>query len=517
MAECDQELAAKAAEILRKWEPRTVQVNGRAVFPSCDWNEIGHDLGWGLFYPVFFNQALYSRETIGHYRTVFFEILHVSEDNIVWRLYAPSDPPRSVEQRMKLSENAFYGYFRQYNPDTVENLLRRLRLWAESAEPGGAKEAPAGVLVSRIEAKAGGEESTGNVHAEPQAGARHRGSHVLNERGVFIIHGRNHKVRDYVINILCRMGLDPIQWEKAKASLGTPHPYTMDVVLKGLQMGRAALVILTPDDLAQTREQWAQDAADRSPMGQPRLNVILEMGMALGRFEDRTVVLHVGRLRPISDWEGKQRIHFDGSDPSRDKLANALRKAGCEVVESDPPLWRTTEGEERFPVLLEVTDMEAALLLSNDGSRSPGLEVELQCQPGSLEQTERWVSACTLVSHTKGSKPHWFGSVTRSDGKGSEEFKRPRPFFRSLDFGSTKEAYFRVNMVTEIQNEAGAKVAEVDEDLGLVFTFYYNAFRVLIKPESHCRKGLRNDMVTRVVKSLQKIDGVELYTPRLSQ
>jgi hypothetical protein len=59
--------------------------------------------------------------------------------------------------------------------------------------------------------------------------------------------------------------------------------------------------------------------------------VLFEAGMAMGRFPDRTIIVEIGDLRPMSDTTGRHVIRMDNSIANRQELANRLRTAGCNV------------------------------------------------------------------------------------------------------------------------------------------------------------------------------------------
>jgi len=51
--------------------------------------------------------------------------------------------------------------------------------------------------------------------------------------------------------------------------------------------------------------------------------------MALGIDEDRTIIVEIGKLRAISDTEGRHVIRLTNSSEDRRSLVNRLKTAGC--------------------------------------------------------------------------------------------------------------------------------------------------------------------------------------------
>ncbi|MGW0239871.1 CATRA conflict system CASPASE/TPR repeat-associated protein [Micromonospora chalcea] len=155
-----------------------------------------------------------------------------------------------------------------------------------------------------------------------------------NLRDVFVIHGRDDQARRALWSFLQAIDLHPLDWEEVVQETGRPSPYMGEVLEKAFQTNQAAVVLMTPDDGAVLHESL-RDKGDRSfesqLTGQVRPNVLLEAGMALGLQRDRTVVIEIGRLRPVSDLAGINTIHFDGTVVSLHKIAQRLRAAGCAV------------------------------------------------------------------------------------------------------------------------------------------------------------------------------------------
>jgi hypothetical protein len=111
-------------------------------------------------------------------------------------------------------------------------------------------------------------------------------------------------------------------------------PYIGEVLEVAFAQAQAVLVIMTPDDEARLREPLltSDDEPFESQLnGLPRPNVIFEAGMALGLFPDRTVLVELGKLRPISDLSGRHVIRLKNSPQSKQQLANRLANAGCAV------------------------------------------------------------------------------------------------------------------------------------------------------------------------------------------
>ena len=130
------------------------------------------------------------------------------------------------------------------------------------------------------------------------------------------------------------LDLNPLEWSTLVAATEKPNPYIGEVIAKGFELAQAAVVLATPDDEARLKidlrkpddRDWETELT-----GQPRQNVLFEAGMALGSHEDRTVLVELGRLRPMSDTLGRHVVKISNTAEARQELANRLQTARCAV------------------------------------------------------------------------------------------------------------------------------------------------------------------------------------------
>lgn len=165
---------------------------------------------------------------------------------------------------------------------------------------------------------------------QPQGTDTHGGDPAI----VFVVHGRDRKAAEAMSTFLTSIGLHALEWSEAVRATGKGSPYVGEVLTEAFSMARAIVVLMTPDDEAQLRECFreAGDAPFESTLsGQARPNVLFEAGMAMGRDEDRTILVEIGQLRPFSDVGGRHTLRFDGSTQRRQELAERLNTAGCSV------------------------------------------------------------------------------------------------------------------------------------------------------------------------------------------
>jgi predicted nucleotide-binding protein len=77
-------------------------------------------------------------------------------------------------------------------------------------------------------------------------------------RKVFVVHGRNEAARSAIFTFLRAIGLDPIEWSKAVTMTGEGSPYPGQVLDAAFAAAQAIVVLLTPDDIAYLRPEYAK-------------------------------------------------------------------------------------------------------------------------------------------------------------------------------------------------------------------------------------------------------------------
>jgi len=155
------------------------------------------------------------------------------------------------------------------------------------------------------------------------------------QQGVFVIHGRDDPFVGKMFEFLSLLGLRPMEWEPLVATAGHgPSPVLHDVIRNGMREAQAIVALLTPDDVVHLHPALRRDPEDPHelmPACQPRPNVLMELGIALYAYRQRTIVVKAGSTRPIADLGGINYVTFDGSETGQAKLVERLKVAGCRV------------------------------------------------------------------------------------------------------------------------------------------------------------------------------------------
>ena len=171
------------------------------------------------------------------------------------------------------------------------------------------------------------------------------------EKTVFVVHGRNEKLRESMFSFLRAIGLKPVEWSQAIKATGKASPYIGDILDVAFNQAQAIIAILSGDDEARLIKEFVvqnEKVYEKELTPQPRPNVIFEAGMAMGRNEDRTILVQVGEIRPISDIAGRHITRLDNSSQKRQELVTKLQGAGCEVDTSGTDWLSVGDFQEKY-------------------------------------------------------------------------------------------------------------------------------------------------------------------------
>jgi predicted nucleotide-binding protein len=155
-------------------------------------------------------------------------------------------------------------------------------------------------------------------------------------RKVFVVYGRNKQAMREMFAFLKMLNLSPAPWEEAVLATGRNAPYIGETIDRLLQQAQAVVVLLTGDDEAQLRSEFAPYRASDDELlllPQPRANVLFEAGMVLShdRLASRTILVEIGQVRICRNLEGRHRIKLSNKMEDRWALIHSLQKAGCAV------------------------------------------------------------------------------------------------------------------------------------------------------------------------------------------
>ncbi len=173
------------------------------------------------------------------------------------------------------------------------------------------------------------------VPSDVENGA-HSGTGIVDvpRRSVFLVHGRDLRLRDSMVALLRAFDLRVVDWDEASRATGVATPYTGDVIVAGMNVADVVVVLLTPDDLGCVHPKFltTSDGLHESRLnGQPRMNVIFEAGIAMARDRTRVVIVEIGDVRAMSDTEGLNVLRIKDDLTSRRRLGGRLKTAGLAV------------------------------------------------------------------------------------------------------------------------------------------------------------------------------------------
>ncbi len=151
---------------------------------------------------------------------------------------------------------------------------------------------------------------------------------------VAVVHGRNAGLRKAVFDSLTALGLQPLEWEQCVNEAGKGSPYVGEVLDALFRKVQAVVVLFSGDDLGQLRKElWDEheEAAEKDLHPRARQNVLLECGMALAKYPDRTIMISAGACMIPSDLVGRHVLRMSSSEDSKKALVGRLKTAGCAV------------------------------------------------------------------------------------------------------------------------------------------------------------------------------------------
>ncbi|MBT4533848.1 MAG: nucleotide-binding protein [Chloroflexi bacterium] len=155
-----------------------------------------------------------------------------------------------------------------------------------------------------------------------------------NPKNIFVVHGRNAEIRDSVFSFLGSIKLQPLEWSEARIRTNKTNPYIGQVLDVAFREAQAIIIIMDPEDVVYLHQKYIKkddDISEREPRLQARPNVLFEAGMAMGRDENRTILIEIGNPKHFSDIAGRHVIRLTNSIGSRQEFAQRLLTAGCEI------------------------------------------------------------------------------------------------------------------------------------------------------------------------------------------
>lgn len=250
------------------------------------------------------------------------------EDEQVWKQYNAA-----VEKLCRITGNDYSGFSVEL-AKMYGHVLPAVRVSTYKQKLGG--------LISRLEAEYFS--SSQHIGETMKAGLeKNNNLSLIEHRKVFVIHGRNNRLRNDFFNFLRAIKLDPIEWSEALKFTGTGTPYIGEILDCAFSKSQAIIALLTPDDEVKLKGEFIDEddpLEEKEVSGQARPNVLFEAGMALGKNPLKTILVTVGKIKPFSDVAGRHIIRLDNSGVKRQEIADRLKTAGC-AVSLDGRDWHT--------------------------------------------------------------------------------------------------------------------------------------------------------------------------------
>lgn len=146
-----------------------------------------------------------------------------------------------------------------------------------------------------------------------------------------VVYGRNERARAAMFGFLRALGLSPIEWDEAVNATGKGTPHNLEAVRAAMAGAQAVVVLLTAEDEARIHPSLATPGERSDLAGQPRLNVILEAGLAMATDPTRTILVELGPIRHATDLDGLNAVRITNQERDRERLRSRLETAECDL------------------------------------------------------------------------------------------------------------------------------------------------------------------------------------------
>lgn len=150
-------------------------------------------------------------------------------------------------------------------------------------------------------------------------------------RNVFIVHGRDHTIRDEVQRVMHSLSIPTIVLDKE----GDAGQTVVEKFEREAARCEYAIIICSPDDEGRLRTKTKKAGASAADglRARARQNVVLELGYFLAKLGRKNVfMLHPGNIEQPSDLAGV--IYQSGNTNWQQKLVRELRDAGFVISQA---------------------------------------------------------------------------------------------------------------------------------------------------------------------------------------
>ena len=150
---------------------------------------------------------------------------------------------------------------------------------------------------------------------------------------VFVVYGHDDEARRDLELFLRRLNLDPFIMQNDAVASNT----IIEVLEQEIPTHSFGIVLLTPDDFGYAKTLDGVAQTDEAKQPRARQNVILELGMLLGRLgREKVAILIKGNVERPSDLGGVLYINYNQSIVENGmQLVTKLRECGIEISDRD--------------------------------------------------------------------------------------------------------------------------------------------------------------------------------------
>jgi len=180
-----------------------------------------------------------------------------------------------------------------------------------------------------------------------KSSAKTRTIKTTKNNSLFVIHGRDTRLTEDMYALLRAIGLNPREWTQAVRAAKGANPNITEIVKGVLKDVQGVIVLFSPDEEARLKAKFRGPRDSKKLEGQPRQNVTLEAGIAIGAHQEKTLLVEVGSVRQITDIGGMHILRLNNSATSRKELAQRLKDKLKFKVDTTGDSWLTVGNFER--------------------------------------------------------------------------------------------------------------------------------------------------------------------------
>jgi Predicted nucleotide-binding protein containing TIR-like domain len=152
---------------------------------------------------------------------------------------------------------------------------------------------------------------------------------------VLIIYSQNEAARIEISEFLKGANLIPVEWKQIEIHLEKSGPSIDEVLSVAFDKVQAVMVVLTGDDLVEPGREFVDERNPgrvKAARFQPVPDLLFKAGVAFGMKSTRTVLVALGKVRPLHSLLERHLIRLTDSYEDRKEVITKLQQAHCLIT-----------------------------------------------------------------------------------------------------------------------------------------------------------------------------------------